>query len=251
MSKPMKHPPANWCAATCAIFLCAGSLASGQLTNTPSSEPLAVSHNQLPVFHPPGISGGALPIRVGGGSRGAGSDAVTVEVLVPDAVALTTSDQPSLYWYQSKASPTRCEVTLTEPKKAKPLLVLQSTKPTEAGIHAVKLSDHKVKLEPGIVYKWSVALVPDPENRSEDVLATGIVQYEEASPELKSKLAAADESSRASVFASEGVWYDALDTLSGELERNPKDHALHDQRANLLTQVGLDGVKIEKTAIKD
>ena len=148
----MNSLPSSWCVVPCMVFLCAGYLASGQSTNAPSSEPLAVSHNQLPVFHPPGISGGALPIRVGGGSRGAGSDAVTVEALVPDAVALTTSNQPSLYWYQSMASPTRCEVTLTEPKKAKPLLVLQSTKPTGAGIHAVKLSEHKVKLEPGVVY---------------------------------------------------------------------------------------------------
>src|ERR1019366_9474295 len=69
------------------------------------------------IFHPPGgVSGGILPIRIGGGSRGSANDGLSVQVLVPDQVALTTQAQPSLYWYQNKAAKTQCEVTLTEPK---------------------------------------------------------------------------------------------------------------------------------------
>src|SRR5471030_256307 len=67
------------------------------------------------IFHPPGgVSGGILPIRVGGGSRGIkGGDNFTLEVLVPEQMALTTQAQPSLYWYQSSAAKTQCEVTVT------------------------------------------------------------------------------------------------------------------------------------------
>lgn len=220
----------------------------GQDTNaapdaTASAQPV-VAHNVLPVYHPPDISGGILPIRVGGGSRGGGNDEITVGVLVPDHVALTTRMQPSLYWYQSKAGKTRCEVTLTQPEKAKPLLDLQSSGPTAAGIHSIKLSDFKVKLEPNIVYKWSVAVVVDPHNRSEDIVADGVIEYVPASPELAAKLAAADDSNRSAVYAAAGIWYDALDSLSTLIGKNPQDQALQSQRVALLRQVGLDGATI-------
>lgn len=241
-------------------YLIAGLLAAGLLpsraadnpatTETkPAEPPLVVAHSQMPVFHPPGISSGALPIRVGGGSRGGSSDGVKVEALVPDAVALTTKEQPSLYWFQSKESKTRCEVTLTEPNVAKPLLVLESSKSASAGIHRIRLSDFKVKLKPGVVYKWSVALVLDPSHRSQDILATGIVQHVEPSAELSKKLATADDSSRAAIYASEGIWYDAMESVSNLIEKNPKDKVLQDQRASLLKQVGLDGARVEKAAL--
>src|SRR5450631_4264861 len=81
-----------------AFSLLPAAPSSAQATNASTAAPLAVASSALPVYHPPEISGGILPIRVGGGSRGAGSDDMTVEVLVPDQIALTTQIQPSLYW---------------------------------------------------------------------------------------------------------------------------------------------------------
>jgi hypothetical protein len=211
---------------------------------------MAIAHSPLPVYHPPGISEGVLPIRVGGGSRGGGNDAITLEVLVPDAVALTTRTQPSLYWYQSASAKTRCEVTLTQPKKAKPLLVLKSTGDTEAGIHSISLSKFNVKLEPKVVYKWSVAVVNDPSNRSQDTIANGVIECIPATPELAAKLSAAGADDKASIYASAGIWYDALDALSLTIAAHPHDQELQDQRAKLLSQVGLDGAKIEQTTFQ-
>ena len=213
-----------------------------------STPPLVIAHNVLPVYHPPEISGGVLPIRVGGGSRGGANDDITIGVLVPDQVALTTRPQPSLYWYQSKPGKTRREVTLTEPEIAKPLLILQSRGPTAAGIHTIKLSDFKVKLKPNIVYQWSVAVVVDPHNRSADIVADGVIEYREPSPDLKAKLAAADDSNRAATYASAGIWYDALDALSALIAKNPEDQTLQNQRVTLLKQVGLNGTAIQAIA---
>jgi hypothetical protein len=237
------------------VMLAPGSLlaqaSADPATNAPANSAIPpVASSMLPVYHPPDIGGGVLPIRVGGGSRGAEGGNISLEVLVPDQIALTTKVQPSLYWYQSKAAKTRCEVTLTQPKKAKPLLVLQSTGKTEAGIHAVKLSDYKVKLTPNVVYKWSVALVVDPENRSQDILANGVIEAIDPSPALAAKLASANDADRAAIYADAGIWYDALDSLSTLIEKSPQDQALHDQRAKLLTQVGLNGAAVEKTAFK-
>jgi hypothetical protein len=224
--------------------------AAPEAATAPSSSPLVVAHNVLPVYHPPDIGGGILPIRVGGGSRGGGNDGITVGVLVPDQIALTTHDQPSLYWYQSKLARTRCEVTLTEPEKARPLLDLQSTGPTAAGIHSVKLSDFKVKLMPRVVYKWSIAVVVDPASRSQDIIANGIIEYREPTSDLAAKLAAANDSNRAAIYAAAGIWYDAFDCLSTAIEKNPQDQTLPSQRAALMTQVGLNGAAIEAIAAK-
>src|SRR5690242_10478363 len=47
-------------------------------------------------------STGAPSVRLTGGSRGIGDSSITLDVLAPDDVGLTTQEQPSLFWYQSK-----------------------------------------------------------------------------------------------------------------------------------------------------
>jgi hypothetical protein len=241
------HPRLILISASLSLSLAtAGAQPTNVVANSPA--PLVVAHTQLPVYHPPEISGGILPLRVGGGSRGANGDGIAIEVLVPDHIALTTREQPSLYWYQSKAAKTLCEVTLTQPKKAKPLLVLRSATPTEPGIHSIRLADFKVKLTPNIIYKWSVAVVLDPANRSEDIIANGIIEFVTPSPQVAAQLGEATDANRAAIYADAGIWYDALDSLSDLIEKNPGNQTLQDQRSQLLTQVGLDGAKIGKSA---
>jgi hypothetical protein len=198
------------------------------------------------IFHPPGgVSGGILPIRVGGGSRGGAADDLSVETLVPDQIALTTQGQPSLYWYQSKAAKTQCEVTLTEPKNPQPLLLLKSSAPTPAGIHAIRLTKFKVELKPNVIYRWSVAVIVDPENRSQDIVANGIIKRIDLSPELASKLGQVSDTDKPALYAENGIWYDALQSISDQIDRAPQDATLLQERADLLKQVGMDGVKME------
>jgi len=212
-------------AAGCFISSVSFSQAEDTSTAAKTDQPVVVQ-TMMPVFHPPDVTGGVMPVRVGGGSRGGASDGVTLNVLVPDAVALTAQAQPTLYWYQSKPSQAHCIFTLTEPKKAKPLLVMKSSAPAVAGIHTLRLSDHKVKLTPKVVYKWSVALVVDPANRSQDIIANGVVEYVEPSPDLAAKLQTANDANRTSIYAQAGIWYDALDSISTQIQKEPQDQAL-------------------------
>ena len=41
------------------------------------------------------------------------------------------------------------------------------------------------------------------------------------------------------VLAEAGIWYDALDSLSMQIEYSPNDESLRAQRAALVAQVGL------------
>lgn len=215
---------------------------------TPTPKPATILKPLI--FHPPsGVSGDVLPVRVGGGSRGGSANDLSVEVLVPDQVALTTQAQPSLYWYQSKTAKTQCEVTVTEPKKPKPLLLLKTSKTTPPGIHAIRLTKFDIHLKPNVVYRWSVAVVVDAENRSQDIIANGVIKRIAPSPDLVAKLAQATEQDKPALYAENGIWYDALQSISDQIDHAPQDASLRDERASLLKQVGMDGVKMDSAPV--
>ena len=191
------------------------------------------------LFYKPPAHAGNLPTRVSGGARGEGGTDTSLTALVPDHVALTTQAQPSLFWFQSKPTKAKFEMTVVEPKKAKPVLSLTSPDADKAGIHRIKLAQHNIELQPGVAYEWSVAIVPDPENRSKDVVAKGVIKRINAPSNLATLLEKAGDSERASVYAQAGIWYDALDAISNAIDAHPEDASLREQRATLLTQVGL------------
>ena len=132
-------------------------------------------------------AGTATSVRVTGGSRGSGDATVTLDVLAPDGVGTTTQEQPSLFWFQSKPSDARFELTLLQDKKVKPLVHMKADRASKAGIQRLKLSDHGVKLTPGVEYQWVVALILDPENRSKDLVASGVIKKIEPAGDLKAK----------------------------------------------------------------
>ena len=183
--------------------------------------------------------GSAPAARVTGGSRGSGDTTITLDVLAPDETGLTTQEQPSLFWYQSKSAAARFELTLLEENKVKPVLQVNVDRSANAGIQRLKLSDHGVKLAVGIEYQWVIALVTDPNNRSSDLVASGFIQRIEPSSELKAKIAKASPLTLPAIYAEAGIWHDALETLSDSIDAQPGNKALRQTRADMLAQVGL------------
>src|SRR5688572_20223791 len=184
-------------------------------------------------------TGSASSVRVTGGSRGAGDAAITLDVLAPDEIGVTTQGQPSLFWFQSKPADAKFELTLLQENKAKPIVQVLVERSTKAGIQRLKLSEHGAKLAPGVEYQWVVALVTDPNNRSTDLVASGVIKRVEPDADLKGKVAKTSPASLAAVYAEAGIWYDALSALSDQIEAHPADAALRQARADLLRQVGL------------
>jgi hypothetical protein len=190
-------------------------------------------------YNPPVSPSGAASVRVTGGTRGAGEKQPMLYVLAPEHVALTTQPQPALFWYQSHPAKADFELTLTEPKKAEPLLSLKGDASQKAGIHSVALARHNVTLKPGVTYQWSVAIIPDSANRSKDVIASGMVKRVEAPGDLAGKIGNASAGERAALYAQAGFWYDALQAISTGIAAEPKNGELHEMRAALLEQAKL------------
>jgi len=183
---------------------------------------------------------GAASVRVTGGSRGTGNAAITLDVLAPDDIGTTTQDQPSLFWFQSKPAEAKFELTLLQENKVKPLVQVKVERASQAGIQRLKLSDHGVKLTPGVAYQWVVALVTDPESRSTDLVASGVIRRVEPTGDLKEKISQATPTSLAGLYAEAGIWYDALAAVSDQVDAQPGNKSLRQTRAELLRQVGLN-----------
>lgn len=195
-----------------------------------------------PVYKPPlrGAPGG----RVGGGTRGTGRDAAFVlSAMAPDHTGLTMSEQPTLYWFISAPTSYPVEITIVDPQATQPLLELTLERGVKAGMHSLRLADHGVRLNPGVVYQWYVAVVPDGSRRSRDILAGGAIERVDPDADAAARIKAATGRDLPAVFAGAGLWYDAIASLGELIAAAPDDRAVVEQRAALLRQAGLPEVK--------
>lgn len=180
---------------------------------------------------------GAPARRVGGSSRGI-AELPVLSAIAPDHVGRTVSEQPALYWFVSRRTPVRVEITLADAQGAKPVLETSITS-AAPGIHRFSLAEHNIRLKPGEEYLWSVSMVFDDKQRSRDIVSQGALMLVAPSAQLKSRLADAPRIAQARLFAAEGIWYDAVAALSEGIEAQPADASLRAQRAALFEQAGL------------
>ncbi len=189
------------------------------------------------VYVPPLL--GAPKVRVDAGSRGADDEWPRLLVLAPDHAALTSRESPVLFWYQSGPTKTRMEFTLISEQEIAPLLEIPLAEAGQGKIRKIDLSRHNVKLAPGIEYRWSVSVVPDPENRSKDIVASGVIKRAPLEQQTAEKLTGVAPGERPATYAQAGLWYDALDALGELTESDPDNPEWRRTRAGLLRQVGL------------
>ena len=188
-------------------------------------------------YHPPlrGAPGG----RVGGASRGSTQLPValpTIDLVAPDDQAgLTANPSPTLYFFVSGPVPFPTQLTISAALRPAPVLEVTIPSPRAAGLYAARLADFHVRLEPGVVYTWSVSIVADPKAWSRNVVASATLTYAATQPAVDAQAArAASPLQRAALFAQNGVWYDAV-TAAAEAQ-NLDRHAALD---GLMEQVGL------------
>ncbi len=207
-----------------------------------SSEPVRViTEKAAPpiVIYSPPLRG--MPInRIGAATRSVGSKLPTIMAIVPEHTGLTIQAQPVLYWHLSKPAPCAIELSLVDDSQYEPLWQSRISQPVVAGVQRIRLTDIGLKLDTGKTYKWFVAMVTDPDHRSKDVIAGGVIERINPSESLKQKLSRSDPLQRVSIFAEEGIWYDTLTTISDLIDTRPGDSTLENIRMDLLTQVGLD-----------
>jgi len=195
---------------------------------------------------------GAPSTRVGGGVRGGGSgDMPLLHVLAPPSTGLTANESPSLFWFQSKPAEEDMMFELVLNSEDDLVVQIQFGKADSFGIQSLDLEGLGIQLERGMEYEWIVSIVSDFDERTTDVSASTLIQCTEPSAELTRKLAEASEKDRPLVYAAEGIWYDALESLSDQIKEDPTNKELIALRADLLEQVDLkDEAQYERDRIK-
>ncbi|MBA4372605.1 MAG: hypothetical protein C0402_07045 [Thermodesulfovibrio sp.] len=183
---------------------------------------------------------GKPAIRVGGATRGAEESAFVITALAPDHLGLTVSAQPSLCWYLSGRARTRLGITINDETSAAPFFEKEFEGNSDTGIRCIDLAAHGLSLVPGVEYQWFAAVIKDPEQRSKDIVSSGMIRRITPARELTDRLLSAkNDLEKAGIYASEGIWYDALSLLHTLIAANPDDKALRASRAGLLDQAGL------------
>jgi hypothetical protein len=201
-------------------------------------QPAEAQPDDTIIYKPPkrGAPGG----REGAGTRSFREALPTLAVLAPqDHTGLTAQEQPVLYWYLSQETRHPVEVILTDRQSVKPLLAIRLNPPLQPGMQRVRLADYNIRLTPGVLYKWSVALVRDAAQRSYDVLMASTIERVELPNELRGQLVRANKMTSARLYARAGLWYDTIAALSELIDTRPQDTALRQQRATVLEQEGL------------
>ena len=198
---------------------------------------------------------GAPATRVGGGTRSAATKSVQLSVLAPSDTGFTTRDKPTIYWYVSETLQKPIELTIINNESleaaSKPAFELTLQPPIARGVHAVSLESHGVVLKPGVEYQWFVALVDNAAQRSNDVIAGGTIKRVAETDAVRSRVKEASAASRPALYASAGIWYDAIDELSRLISAQPENRELRAQRAGLLEQVGLtEAAAFDRSALR-
>lgn len=226
--------------ATSAAYADEKTDADKTATQADTDKPEPSKPASMPMFKPTNL--GAPMTRLGGGTRSATGTVPRTEALVPEVAGQTLQAQPVLYWYLAGKTDERIDFALIGVDPINPMLEVTLKGPFEAGIQRIRLADHDVTLQPGLDYQWFVRIVPNPDQRLYDRVVGGGIQRVTPSAELDAKLAAAKQGDAHYALAEAGIWYDALDSLSVQIDASPENANLRAQRAALFDQVGLGNV---------
>jgi hypothetical protein len=140
-----------------------------------------------------------------------------------------------LYWYLEPGFRNVLRLRLEREGQDSPLLEVVLDASPEGGVQYVDLADHEIRLEKGARYTWGVILEPEPHQRWPALYATApllVTTERGAGSEGRGPL------ERALIAAQSGLWHDALNILSRQIEANPTSRQWRLLRAELLEQGG-------------
>lgn len=156
--------------------------------------------------------------------------------LAPGHVGLTISASPSLFWHIDSVPTQGVAVvfTIRDDTSIDPLAEITLPSFSRAGIQRLRLVEHAIKLEPNVEYMWSIALVADADQPSKDIISSGFIRR------VSRPKALSTESRDGLEFAQAGIWYDALEALSDDVDEHPNDRRARFLRSSLLREQKLD-----------
>lgn len=186
--------------------------------------------------------------RVGGGTRGDREIYGLPVPLVPqNNQGLTGSGNPTFFFYVPKTQqPQMGEFILVDEKEE---VIYQTTfrNNGNSGVVGIELPANVAtkSLEIGQKYRWFFAIIPNPNDRENDLAVTGSIERVEVDPSLRERLKNPDPLVRADIYAENKLWYDAIATLAQLRRTRPNDATVAAKWAQLLQSANLNEIARE------
>lgn len=216
------------------MLACLSSVLSVAVCSTPL---LAIAQE----YRPP--QRGTPGRREGAGTRGTclrGS-----KLLMPltpiDNFSATVSSSPTFFWYVPRTAAQTAEFALLDSNDQtlyKTIIKLPNT----PGIVSLNLPTNVTSsvLTIGKDFHWQLSLLCDPSQPSVNPFVEGVVQRMKPSAALVSQLKKATVHDRPAVYATAGIWQDAIATLAQQRCANPQDPRLAASWSRVLQSVQLE-----------
>ena len=238
----------------CGALIALAAWSVSYVPSAGSSDPL-FSHQTLSQFSlgkvaqanvrwKPNPDRGSASSTLSGGRRGITASACAINSDVPDpaltllvpagdGTELTTQAQPTLSWFLESKSVTKMEFVLSHPQQIEPIYRKEIS--AEAGLVEVTLPE-SVALEEDTRYRWTVFMTCN--GGENEVHARSFVKRV-ANSEIPSTIGTLTKSEQADVYASQGVWYDTLNSLIQAYREDEQMSTLLNIR-DLLEQAGTE-----------
>ena len=139
--------------------------------------------------------------------------------------------------YGMAASPAKVQFSVYTSDPAKPLLEQELPAIAAPGTQRVRLSDFNFELQPKVEYRWRITIIDETGGRTTRGIAGGTISRVDMWQQLDDRLRKSPAEAHAGVLAEEGLWYDAIETLSNDIQKG--NATAKQYRAGLLSQVGL------------
>ncbi|QDL06566.1 hypothetical protein DP113_00375 [Brasilonema octagenarum UFV-E1] len=228
---------------------------SKPLTTTSSrKQPLRLVLPPLPPGQPPGGR------RYGGASRGQcpvakpGLTALVPLIEQPTSVmnvwGQTTAERPTFWFYTpyAKGSAYPADFVLLD---AESNLVYRQdiTLPTEPGVMSVSLPTSVSPLTTDKQYRWFLnvycdsplggSLTEHRQKQQSPIYVEGVIQRVNLKAAIVQQINQAQPRQQVAIYASNGIWYEALTTVAQLRQKNPQDVTLEQEWQDLLSSIGL------------
>ncbi|MGL5081000.1 MAG: DUF928 domain-containing protein [Microcoleaceae cyanobacterium] len=205
---------------------------------------------QANLTFPPTEDRGAPSRTRGSGSRGPCGTAVRAKepetpltALMPaNNVGTTVSSNPAVYLYVPETSSNSAEFALYNWTTRDRNSVYEAQVPLAETSGIVKIPlPNSVTLEPENTYVWVFSVVCNPEDRSQDQYVSGWIERVSLKSEQEATIEQAQQlSEKAALYASAGVWHEALAIVE---QLRPTDPKIWEE---LLDSVGLGQISEQK-----
>lgn len=208
----------------------------------PAAPPITISQRFVPARR------GQAPPSAGGATRGDSclpKNKQLISLIPQNQVGLTYSTNPTFYWYVPESPAKTAQFLILSDDRTEVFYETTLTLPKRSGIISVTLPTAAPPLTVGKQYQWFLVLGCDAIDQSANPSVEGWVERITPDAALAKRLQKASPKERVQIYASNGIWHEAITTLAQLRQANPTDTLTIAGWQELLQSVSLGQVATE------